>query len=216
MFPFQSENQEMKFAKEQNADQMQHTEKLETLKTLAQDDQTVIQRDVERTDLLKWQQDLEPELQRLINVLKGNVLMNNEWTPRTYWKDGKLLRARAMCNDRFIQEVIIPQCSPFLDRNLLNTYYEEKDILKNLMNTCDDIADAMADHYDDYGIEFTDYDIVLRNIKNVIRPGIYRALKGFTKKIDSTIIRRVEQSNEMNQDREKKGMMSIFPSINKR
>jgi hypothetical protein len=209
MFPFPSENPEMKFTKEQNKEQMQHVEKLETFKATAQDDQTALQMQEDRTDLLKWQQDLDPELQKLINTLKGNVLGDDGWVPRTFWKDGKLVRARAMCNDRFIQEVVIPQCSPFLDRNIINTWYEETDILNNLRNTYDDIVDAMSDHYDEYGIEFTDYDIVLRNIKNVIRPGAYRALKGWTKKIDSTIIRRVEQSND-SQEKDKKGMMSMF------
>lgn len=209
MFPFPSKNPEIEFSKEQAEQQREHEDKIESFKATSQDDQTALNMQSERTDLLKWQQDLDPELQKLINTLKGHVLVNNSWVPRTYWKDGKLVRARAMCNDRFIQEVIVPQSSSFLDRNIINTWYEEKDILSSLKNTCDDIADAMADHYDDYGIEFTDYSIITRNIKNVIRPGAYRALRGWTKKIDSTIIRRVEQSSEDNQ-KEKKGIFDVF------
>jgi hypothetical protein len=77
------------------------------------------------------------------NTLKGNVLVNNTWTPRTYWKDGHLVKARPMCNDRFIQEVVLPQCTPYMDRNIINTCYTEKQILDGLKNTMWDIKDAL-------------------------------------------------------------------------
>jgi len=207
---FNNQNQEMKFQQEQSKQDRQMTQNIETMRTTAQDDHTALQIQEERNDLLKWQQDLSPELQTLINTLKGNVLKNNEWTPRTYWKNGKLFNVKPMCNDKFIQEVVVPQCTPFLDRNIINTWYEEAQILSSLQFTCDDIVDAMCDHYDEYGIEFTDYDIVLRNIKNVIKPGAFRALRGWTKKIDSTIIRRVEQSNDGQNQEQKKGIMKMF------
>ena len=211
MFPFNKENPELRFTRDQNVEQRRHEEKVENFKASTQDDQTALNMQEDRSDLLKWQQDLDPELQKLIHTLKGEIIINDTWTPRTFWKGGKLIRATPMCNDRFIQEVIVPQCSPFIDRNIINTYFEEIEILSNLKNTCDDIADAMCDHYDEYGIEFTNYDIIMRNIKNVIKPGAYRALKGWTKKIDSTIIRRVEQSNE-SENKEKKGFSKLMGS----
>jgi len=206
---FNRNNPEMQFNRELADKQQHHEQNLETFRASAQDDQTALQHQEDRTDLIKWQQDLDPELQKLINNLKGNICSEGVWSPRTYWKDGKLIRARPMCNDKFIQEVVVPQCSPFLDRNIINTWFEEPQILSSLKNTCDDIADAMADHYDEYDIEFTDYDIVLRNIKNVIKPGAYRALKGWTTKINATMIRRVEQSND-SMEKDKKGLMNVF------
>jgi len=207
---FKKENPEMKFAKEQGEEDREHSRSVETFRATAQDDQTALMMQQERTDLLKWQQDLDPELQKLIHNLRNEVLINDIWVRRSYTKDGKIHYVRPICNEKFIQEIIIPQCSPFLDRNIINTWYEEKDILDTLRNTCDDLVDTMADHYDEYGIDFTDYDNVLRNIKNVIRPGIYRCLKGFTKKIDSTIIRRVEQSSENPNLKDKKGFSKLM------
>ena len=212
MLGFNKENPEMKFAKEQSEEDREHSKSIETFRATAQDDQTALQMQAERTDLLKWQQDLDPELQKLIHNLKGEVLVNDVWQQKQYRKGDKIFTIRPICNDRFIQEIIIPQCSPFLDRNIFNTWYEEKDILETLRNTCDDLCDTMADHYDEYGIEFTDFDNVLRNIKNVIRPGAYRALKGWTKKIDSTIIRRVEQSSENPTQKDKKGFSKLMGS----
>jgi len=209
MFPFQTENPEIKFNREQTEKQMNHDTQMESFRAANTTDQVDLAVQNERTDLLKWQQDLDPELQRLIHTLKGEILVNGGWEPRTFWKDGKLIKTKAMCNERFISEVIVPQCTPYLDRNILNTYYEEHMILTNLRNTCWDIKDAMADNYDLYDIDFTNYDLVLRNIINVIKPGVFRALRGFTKKIDSTIIRRVEQSSDANQP-EKKSLFDTF------
>ncbi len=206
---FPKQNPEYNFHREESKKDKQFTQALETTKMGVSDDQTALNMQEERTDLLKWQQDLDIELQKLIHILKGEVCVDNGWARRTYWREGKKYFVRPMCNDKFIQEVVIPQCTPFLDRNIINTWYEEEQILNNLKLTCDDVTDAMCDHYDGYGIDFTDYDIVLRNIKNVIKPGAFRALKGWTKKIDSTIIRRIEQSSD-NQEKEKKGLMSVF------
>lgn len=207
---FNKKNPEFEFHREQSERDRQNVQNIETMRTTSQDDQTAIEIQQERNDLLKWQQDLSPDLQNLIHTLKGEIFVENRWTPRTYWKDGKLFNVRPICNDKFIQEVVIPQCTPFLDRNIINTWFEEDDILSSLKNTCDDIVDTMCDHYDEYGIEFCDYDIVLRNIKNVIKPGAFRALRGWTKKIDSTIIRRVEQSNDGQNKQENKGLLNLF------
>ncbi|MBU1456907.1 MAG: hypothetical protein KKD01_19505 [Proteobacteria bacterium] len=206
---FNTENKEMQFNKELANKQHDHEQNIETFKASSQDDQTALQMQSERTDLLKWQQDLDPELQKFIHKLRGEILINNAWVPKSFWQNGKLVKIKPLCNEKFISDVIEPQCSPFLDRNLFNTWYEGQDILDSLKNTCDDIADVMADHYDAYGIDFTDYGIIMRNIKNVIRPGAYRALKGWTKKIDSSIIRRVEQSNDTN-EKEKRGILDVF------
>jgi len=214
MFPFPSENPEIKFNREQNDKQREHDVQLETYKANAQEDQIALNEMDNRSDLIKWQQTLDPELEKLINTLKGLVLIDKAWVPKTYWKDGKLVRMKPMCNERFIQEVVVPQCSTYMDRNIINTWYSERQILDSLKNTCLDIKDAMCDNYDLYDIEFTNYDLVLRNIINVIKPGAFRARDGWTTKINSTMIRRVEQSTDT--EKEKKGLFDVFkPTVYK-
>jgi hypothetical protein len=75
-----------------------------------------------------------------------------------------------------------------------------------LRSTCDDIVDAMADGHDRYGIHFENFDLVLRLIKNTIQPGTFRALKGWTKKMDSTMVKRIESEN-VNTGEKKRSLM---------
>ena len=86
-----------------------------------------------------------------------------------------------LCNNVFITDVVIPQCRPFISRNLINSTFTEERILLDLKHTSNDIVANMADGFDRYDIDFQNYDIVLRMIKNVIKAGAFRALNGFTK-----------------------------------
>jgi NADH:ubiquinone oxidoreductase subunit C len=68
----------------------------------------------------------------------------------------------------------------------------------------------MAEGYDTYGIDFSDYDNIKRIIKNTILPAPFRALKGWNKKMDSSVIRRVEALNENTNDLPKKKIWGMF------
>jgi hypothetical protein len=151
-----------------------------------------------KADLFKWQQDLNDELFELIMSLKGWAKINNEF---------KQVRETPLCNEKFIYEVVIPQCKPFMSRNLINSHFEEQRILQILRNTSNDIADAMADGWDEYGINFKDFDIVVRLIKNVMIPAPFRALKGWTKKTDNEHSKRITAFMEKPQQ-EKKGLFA--------
>ena len=140
-----------------------------------------------KSDLLKWQQDLNTELMDLVNRLRGY----EEQQDGSYKSSGV---GEPLCNSKFITDVVIPQCKPFISRNLINSTFTEDRILLDLKNTSNDIAANMADGYDIYNIEFQNYDIVLRMIKNVIRAGAFRALNGFTKKVDSTVHKVLEST----------------------
>lgn len=148
-----------------------------------------------RSDLIKWQQDLDDELMELVYKLRGYVIKNNQWI----LPDNVV----PLCNERFVNDVVIPQCKPFLSRNLINSNYNEENILADLLNTTNEIVDNMSDGFDKYDIVFTNYDMVLRSIKNVIKPGIFRALHGWTKKTDSTNFKRVESSFDSPQQQQR-------------
>jgi len=76
-----------------------------------------------------------------------------------------------------------------------------------LEHTSNDIADNMCDNYDRYGIQFINYDIVLRALKDFLTPAGFRCLDGFTKIRDSSIMKRIESSSESNtQQPQKKGL----------
>lgn len=154
-----------------------------------------------RSDLLRWQQDLDEELMDLVYQLKGYVREGQNWV----FPDNP----EPMCNEKFINDVVIPQCKPYLSRNLINSNFSEERILMDLRNTADDIKDNMADGYDKYGIKFINYDLVLRLIKNVVKAGAFRALNGWTKKTDSTNFKKLESSFDHDNEKNKKQFLGF-------
>jgi len=155
-----------------------------------------------KSDLIKWQQDLDDDLNDLVMTLKGRAIVN----------DTIIQVAEPLCNDLFIHQVVIPQCKPFLSRNMINSKFDEKRLLNKLKHTMNDIADAMADSWgikgSIYNIEFVNFNLIDRNIKNVIEASAFRSLQGWTKKTDSTMIRRNEVTTE-SIDTQKKSMFGL-------
>lgn len=164
-------------------------------------DQTDIAYQESKTDLIKWQQDLDPELEKVAFQLTGWVKKNNVWV-----KTDKT----PLCNDKFMDDIIIPQCSPYLSRIMTNTNLQEERILKMLECTANTIADNMADCFDVYGIEIVNNDIVLNEIENFCITSAFRCMNGFTKLTDSTMMKRIETSvdNQQQQQNQKKGLFN--------
>ena len=170
-----------------------------------------------RSELLKWQQDLGDELEKLKHRLRGEVLENNQWTKKRYTvldSNGEQMTVTIapLTNETFI-DYIEAQVEPFLSRNLINSNFTEKRILDTLKYTMNDVTDAMVDGWDIYGIEFINYDLVIRLIKNTIMPGPYRAMNNGQRVHDRTISKRIEAFNENSQSpQQKKGLMGVFNS----
>lgn len=188
----EAENRQNDFVREQNA--LGST-------TNANSDMVDLSHQEEKTDLIKWQQDLEPELMDLVYKLKGWILIDGQWM-----KPGD---CRPLCNDVFINKIVIPSCKPYLCRNMINTNLSEERILHSLKRTSNEIADNMCDGWDIYEIDFIDYDVVLGTIKTTIIPGAFRSLNGWTKKTDSTIFKRIESSFDNPNAQQKKTIFGI-------
>jgi len=188
----EAENRQKNFAREQ-----------ETFQTGSNPNSDVVDLGIreERTDLIKWQQDLEPELMDLVYKLKGWIKVDGQWMQPN--------NCKPLCNDLFINKIVVPSCKPFLCRNMINTNLSEERILHSLKRTSNDIADNMADGWDIYEIDFVDFDVVLGDIKTTITPGAFRALNGWTKKTDSTIFKRIESSFDNQNEAQKKSLFGI-------
>jgi len=169
--------------------------------TNPQENQMYNMEQAERSDFLKWQQDLDDEQMDLIQTLLGCVIKEGEWVNIK----------KPMCNDIFVQEVLIPELRPFTSRNMINSNFNEQQILDNLKFTSNDIADAMSDNHDIYGIDFKNYDLIVRMIKNTMKSSAFRSLNGWTKRIDSTMIRRIEAMHDnTGQEIPKKKLFGLF------
>lgn len=181
--------------------QMGFQREQDMLKITAPEEQTEMMNQEGKSDLLKWQQDLDDELMELIYRLKGYAKSDGEFK--------KIQGHKALCNDKFVINVVIPQCKPFMSRNLINSTFTEERILLDLKHTSNDIMANMADGFDTYDIEFQNYDLILRLIKNIIKAGAFRALNGFTKKTDSTIFKKLESSFD-NANAQQQGLFKRF------
>ena len=194
-----------------------------------QDDMVAYQHQAERADLMRWQQELDDQAENLKHRLRSEYKTEDgDWLPKkttTFAKDSKgkirrdpltkkpvmiTIRVPPLTNDLFI-EYIESQVEPFLSRNLLNSNFNEARILGILKNTMDDIVNNMADGWDVYEIEFRNYDIVTRLIKNTIIPGPFRALNDGERRHQRTINKRVEAFTESGKVPRQRGLVtSIF------
>lgn len=196
-----------------------------------QDDMVAYQHQEGRSDLMRWQQELNDEAENLKHRLRSEYQTEEgDWAAKntmTFKKDdkGKIVRdpltkkpvmiqipVPPLANDLFI-EYIESQVEPFLSRNLLNSNFNEARILSILKFTMDDIVDNMADGWDVYGIEFRNYDIITRLIKNMIMPGPFRALNDGERRHQRTISKRVEAFSETGKIPRQRGLVAnIFDS----
>lgn len=167
----------------------------------------------QRNDLLKWQQDLIQDVERLKNRLLSKELTEDGWQPKTLLQrteTGQIVEVRIppLANELFV-DYIQTQVEPFVSKNLLNSNFTEERILQILRNTCDDIASAISNSYLFYGIEFENFDLIMRLIKNTIIPGPFRALNDGERRHARTISKRVESFNLGRESKEKRSVFGI-------
>lgn len=193
-------NREQKLQMQAEDREREHVNKRDVFAAGMQDDSAYAATMEYRNDLIRWQQDLDDELLELVQILLGlQKIAKDKW----------VRISEPLCNSKFVQHVIIPHCKPFTSRNLINSNLDERMILSMLKNTCNDIADSISDGFDIYDIDFRNYDNIMREIKNTIIPGPFRALKGWTKRMDSTMIKRIESFNEK-QPKQQKKVLGVF------
>lgn len=206
-------NPEEQFMVDQEQRQMNFQRQQQGMQSGTFDDQTALAMQEEKHDLIRWQQDMSQDLISLIMKLKRYVKdENGVWGPKMIMKEGKLIRVPPMCNDLFIEEVVEPQCEPYLSKGNTNTNLDIKMILQNLKFTFNDIASTMVNNYERYEIfEQQQQDNIIRILKNTLIPAAHRPINGWSRKMDGTIFRSIEQTST-NPDMKKgnKGIMKLF------
>jgi hypothetical protein len=150
----------------------------------------------QRSDFLKWTQDLEPEVQDLIMQLT-NRIVNDE---------GMFVKRddqRPLINDEGMKR-LLPLVKTGMSKNQMNSNYSEKEINKTLRLTMNDIANCLAENYEEFEVKFVDLSIITRLIKNSIKPTFYRSLNDGQRRHDRSVVKRVEAYSE-NPQQQKKG-----------
>lgn len=180
---------------------MQFQDRQATMERAIRDDEMAYQDRESRSDLIRWQQEFNEELINTVNEWLGLEKQNGEW----------ISVSKPICNIEFIKEVVIPTCRPFLSKNMINTRFDEDTIHITLTRTMNTLSDTMADNFDKYNIEFSNYDVIERAICNLCKAGAFRALKGFTKEVDSSMIKKIETSQQQYQENsQKKGLWGAY------
>lgn len=166
-------------------------------------DQIILARQEERQDLIKWQQELNEEVETLkFKLRRMQRNERSEWVHQqvpTWNTETRTVEMQEL--PPYMNEVGISMvetiCSPLMSKNMINTNIDEDRILSILKRTSNDLVNNIAYYGENqYGMEFGNFSTVLRIIKNTIIPTPYRAINGWNKKIDNTISKRVESFNE--------------------
>ena len=178
-------------------EQIKSNESQSNLAATAGDDSIDLNQLEMRSDLLKWQQDLGNELMRLRYKLKSY-----ERTENGTWQKQKInvedetgnvieVTIPPLANDWFIQKVD-NLVDPYLSRNLINSSFSETQVLYMLKTTSNNLVALISNNFDKHDILFEDWDLVLDMVKTVIRPAPFRAIRGWTHRIDNQISKRME------------------------
>lgn len=171
------------------------------------DDVTYLEQRREKSDLLRWQQELDEDLFNLILSFRSLQMLDGKPIP-IIENDKPVL---PLCNHLFIVQIVTPLLKPFMSKNIINSNFDTPTILQMQKDTFNDLADVMADNWDKYAITFENFDKIIRDMKNIVKASIYRAYQGFTKKTDSSNIKVLHSKNENPQQEEQKRFLGVFP-----
>ena len=200
MFENLIQNNERKEQEKAEQRAMSFQRERDSFQTNAAEDHTEIMNQQGKSDLIKWQQDLKDEIISLKWKLLGYDLTDDGW----------IKKYNAMCNETFINQIIDPTFSAYTSRGFINTNLDERQLLMRLKKTCNNLAKCLITKYDEYDIDFKHFDDIDSEVKNILVPAAFRALKGWTKKTDSTIFKRIESSNDGGDINEKKANVFGF------
>lgn len=170
-----------------------------------------IQERKEMEDLVRWQQDLEPEVEQLDHDLKKEVFnsVKGVWEPKLIGG----LPAEPMCNDYCVL-MIKTAIRPFMTKNEMMSNYSEEQIYTKLKATMKTIIRNIGLRHHYYEISFHDISVIRQTIQNAIMSSPFRALKQGERdyiKGSKKMIETVTHGNPMQQQRG--GLMQGFRKI---
>lgn len=207
---FLRRNPELAAIKAAAEDQKDFTREQTVMENSTLDDQVMLQHQQERSDLIRWQQDLGDDMFDLRMRLKSQEKFGDKWeSVKMLTPEGKTVNAPPLVNDLGVQ--IIMQCiAPLMSRNLIQSDFKEDRILLMLRNTMWTIIDNFTDNYQKYDAEFENLDHIMRLIMNTIISAPYRAKDGAERKIGSAMNKRVESYHHAPPREEKRKLFGFM------
>jgi len=180
-----------------------------------QDDQEFYSQQQQRSDLVRWQQDLEEEIDQMSHDFKNEILIEGKWKRQNflvgYDQEGNSIyhELPPVMNDLGISR-IKSYLRPLLSRNLINSNYSEERIYTNLRNIIQTIILHLRDNYYIYEIRKQDLSWIVRQIKSFAEPTMWRCWNNGERKYLTTIHKHIEAHNESSNQQQQQGNKSFF------
>lgn len=205
--PF-GENRDERLAREHETRQMNFAREQNVVGNSMNDDATYIHFKEKNEDLMRWQQDLEDELNQLIHRLKNEIRIDGVWIPRV---DSQGEPLPPILNEKGISDIFSEIC-PLMSRNLINSNYTEEQIYQRMRETADSITYLLMQNYEYYDMEMnvSRFDSIINQIIDVILPTFLRALNDGERRHQRTINKRVEAYNENLTKDKQSGIRGLF------
>jgi len=182
--------------------QFEHNENLISTTTHPQatDEQVYLEKQEQRSDLIKWQQNLEPEIRSLIHKIKRETeIKDGEWKT--------MMGMKSIANDMFIMDTVeLIELS--MSKNLINSSYSEDRVLTSLKSTLFDFRCMLQENREMYEIRKSDMHLVIRLFKNAIEPTYWRCWNNGERKYAGEFNKRVEIHTDQ-PELKKKGMFGM-------
>jgi len=155
----------------------------------------------QKSDLIRWQQDLAPEIQMLIHKVKREVMVGED-----IWKTPEGIKPIA--NDTFILDMVgLVELST--SKNLINANYSEDRILTSLKSTLFDFRCMLQENRVFYNIKKEDMHLIVRLFKNAIEPTYWRCWNNGERKHTGEFSKRVEVHTDQRMPEKSKGLFGF-------
>lgn len=199
-FPFLGkDNSEENLRKETQAFDKQQNVLGNTIHPGNQDEAVFLEQKEQRADLIKWQQNLAPEIQQLVHRIKRE----RQITPELWEAYSDI---EPLANNKFIMDTIgLIELS--MNKNLINSAYTDEKVRTALKSTVFDFRCMLQANREEYNIDKTNMYLIVRLFKNAIEPSYWRCWNNGERKYTSVLSKRVEVHTDQP---EKKGGNSLF------
>lgn len=200
MFPFTKKPNEKQMLTEERAYQHNESVIADANSPQNQDEMLKLQQEQERSDLIRWQQDLSEDAQAFVYDIMGFYQNEDD-----EWVRDK--NATPLANMMFVRR-IKPLLRLASSRNLMMTNYSDERVRRSLQRAASRYADLIYFHWKTFNINKRDCSYLVEAYQELIEPTHYRSLMNGERKYLTTINKRIETFSDR-PEKEKKGIFGV-------
>jgi len=132
----------------------------------------------ENQNLVKWQLDIQEELERIEHLLRGHIPGYDD-KGNEVWKESPI--EEQVFNDRGVRE-ILKILTWYLNKNFVLSNFSEEQIDQRVLQFANTLTDFIFINYEDFGLDTKEkmkhFPMVIMNIVNTVEASYNRALNG--------------------------------------